>query len=243
MTSGDPNNPVFTKPSEPSRIFLFDSGGTSCSEWESFSDDAESDPNPTTRVFEDNSLFEEYISKPRRGTRVVYASGWLSCVSFAANRYVSFVSSSLCSRTSVLPLQISESAFSRLQQTYGTGIELSDLADCFGRKPQNAHAGNGGMTVREKMNGIHGMTNYLKLQTGRTKLTIQTWRIYFRIQKKPKPRGPYGKSPSSTATIPPATTIYGYFSILNSSQKRNGRLNYISPKATTSSVPDLLGKP
>jgi hypothetical protein len=64
--------------------------------------------------------------------------------------------SSIHSKSSVKPLQISRDALEKLKNIYGNDSELWDSASAFGNKPLSAAAGEGGTTIQDRDNGIQG---------------------------------------------------------------------------------------
>ncbi|KAL4867881.1 hypothetical protein BDV12DRAFT_197743 [Aspergillus spectabilis] len=62
---------------------------------------------------------------------------------------------SICSKNSVRPLLISQSAMQTLLDRYDIGVEFLDLVHSFGRKPQISDAGHGRMTMHRRPNGAY----------------------------------------------------------------------------------------
>ena len=65
-------------------------------------------------------------------------------------------SSSINSRSSIKPLQISKDALRTLKDTYNIGNEIWDLTSTFGDKPLTAAVGEGGIKIKSGENGIQG---------------------------------------------------------------------------------------
>jgi hypothetical protein len=64
--------------------------------------------------------------------------------------------SSIHSKSSIKPLQISKEALQALRDTYRIGDELWDLTSTFGDKPMSAAVGEGAIKVQGGQNGIQG---------------------------------------------------------------------------------------
>ncbi|KAL4919763.1 hypothetical protein BDW62DRAFT_209470 [Aspergillus aurantiobrunneus] len=60
---------------------------------------------------------------------------------------------SICCKSGMDPLGITESAMQKLMDTYGIDDSFIDSAVLFGDKPRTSDAGHGGMTVRERGDG------------------------------------------------------------------------------------------
>ncbi|KAJ5857708.1 hypothetical protein N7455_008602 [Penicillium solitum] len=90
-------------------------------------------------VFNNNGLFQEYIST----------------TSLPKLRIMS----------SIRPLQISKDALRTLQDAYSIGNELWDLTSTFGDKPMTAAVGEGGMKVQSGENGIQDISYRLTFPT------------------------------------------------------------------------------
>ncbi|KAJ5472389.1 hypothetical protein N7530_006390 [Penicillium desertorum] len=95
-------------------------------------------------VFNDNGLFQEYISTaPLPELRII----------------------SIHSKSSIKPLLISKNALQVLKNAYKIGDELWDLTSTFGDKPMSAAVGEGAMKVQSGENGIQDISYRLTFPT------------------------------------------------------------------------------
>ncbi|KAL4754382.1 hypothetical protein BDW72DRAFT_190244 [Aspergillus terricola var. indicus] len=85
-------------------------------------------------IIRNEEQFREYIrTRPEHQTRII----------------------SICSKNSILPLLITQSAMQILFDRYDIGMEFQDLANSFGRKPGLSDVGHGRMTIHRRRDGAY----------------------------------------------------------------------------------------
>ncbi|KAL3482057.1 hypothetical protein BJX99DRAFT_253180 [Aspergillus californicus] len=99
-----------------------------------------SSANPAERlVIKDEEEFKRHlIATPEPHTRII----------------------SICSKNSIFPLLVTQSAMQALLDRYDIGVEFLDFVHSFGQKPRTSDAGHGRMTVHRRVNGAYD-TQYL----------------------------------------------------------------------------------